>query len=62
VWEIEPAEGGGSRHHITWDRRGKTAFGRLFMGLMVLTRGFAIRRSLKMGLATIAAEQRSGNA
>jgi len=32
VWEIEPAEGGGSRLHITWDRRGKTVFGKLLRG------------------------------
>lgn len=55
VWEIAPAEGGGSRHHITWDRRGKTVFGKLFIALMALTRGVAIRRSLEVGLARIAA-------
>ena len=55
VWHIEPAEGGGSRHHILWDRHGKTAFGKVFMGLMALTRGFFIRRSFRMGLARIAA-------
>ena len=55
VVEIEPAEGGGSAVHITWDRRGKTAFGKLFIGLMALTRGVAIRRSFEAGLARIAA-------
>jgi hypothetical protein len=54
VWEIEPADDGGSTSHIIWDRQGKTGFGKLFVGLMVLTRGFAIRRSFKMGLARIA--------
>lgn len=60
VWEIEPEQGGGSRHHIIWDRHGKTVFGKLFMGLMALTRGFFIRRSLEMGLAAIAAQRSSG--
>ena len=60
VWEIEPAESGGSRHHITFDRRGRTVFGKLFFGLMALTRGMLIRRSIEMGLATIAAERVTG--
>jgi hypothetical protein len=55
VWEIEPADGGGSRLRITWDRQGKTIFGKVFMGLMVLTRGFFIRRSVQMGLTRIEA-------
>jgi hypothetical protein len=55
VWEIEPAAGGGSTVHVTWDRRGATLFGKLFIGLMVLTRGFFIRRSIEAGLARIAA-------
>ena len=56
VWEIEPAQGGGSTNHILWDRNGKTVFGKLFVALMALTRGFFIRRSIQMGLATIAAD------
>lgn len=60
VWRIQPGEDGGSTHHVIWDRRGKTVFGKLFMGLMALTRGFFIRRSLEMGLAAIAAEQGRG--
>jgi hypothetical protein len=55
VWEIEPDEGGESRHHITWHRHGKTVFGKLFMGLMALTKGVLIRRSFQMGLTRIAA-------
>lgn len=62
VWRIEPAEDGGSVHHITWDRRGKTVFGKLFMGLMVLTRGMFIRRSCEIGLAAIAAASESERA
>jgi hypothetical protein len=57
-WRIEPTNEGGSRHRITWDRRGRTVFGKLFMGLMWATRGFFIRRSLEMGLASIAARER----
>jgi hypothetical protein len=53
--DIEPAEGGGSTLHVTWDRRGKGVFGKLFVGLMALTRGVAIRRSFEAGLSRIAA-------
>ena len=31
LWRIQPAENGGSTHHIIWDRRSKTVFGKLFM-------------------------------
>jgi polyketide cyclase/dehydrase/lipid transport protein len=55
VVEIEPAPGGGSTLHITWVRWGKGLFGKVFVGLMVLTRGAAIRRSFTMGLARMAA-------
>jgi hypothetical protein len=58
VWEMMSAEGGGSTHHIIWDRGGKTAFGKLFMGLMALTRGYFIRQSFQMGLDAI--EARTG--
>ncbi len=54
VWEIKPTEGGGSRNLVTWDRSGKTRFGKAFIGLMALTRGYFIRRSMEMGLARIA--------
>jgi hypothetical protein len=57
VVEIEPAEGGGSTLHVTWVRWGKDVFGKLFIGLMALTRGIAIRRSFEAGLARIAAGQ-----
>ena len=57
VIDIEPAEGGGSTLHITWVRRGKGVFGKLFVGLMALTRGVAIRRSIQSGLDRIAASQ-----
>ena len=56
TWEISAGDEGGSKHHVVWDRHGRTAFGRLFMGLMALTRGYFIRRSLQMGLDAIAAE------
>jgi hypothetical protein len=61
VWEIELAEGGGSRHHIIWDRQGKSVFGKLFVALMVLTQGVAIRRSFEMGLARFAATRARGD-
>jgi hypothetical protein len=62
VWRIESAEDGGSTHRITWDRRGRTVFGKLFIGLMALTRGYFIRQSLEMGLAAVAGAQSSGSA
>ena len=55
VVDIEPAEGGGSTLHVTWERWGRGVFGRLFVGLMALTRGLAIRRSIEAGMARIAA-------
>lgn len=57
VSEIEPAEGGGSKLHITWDRRGRTVFGKLFVGMLALTRGILIRRSFQLGLTRMAATQ-----
>jgi hypothetical protein len=55
VIDIEPAERGGSRLHVTWERWGKDLFGKLFIGLMALTGGVAIRHSIEAGLARIAA-------
>ena len=54
-WDIDPVDGGGSAVHIVWDRRGKTLFGRLFVGLLAVTRGFFVRRSVQLGLTRIAA-------
>ena len=54
--DIEPAEGGGSTVHVNWVRWGKGVFGRLFVGLMGLTRGFFIRRSIQSGLDVVAAQ------
>jgi hypothetical protein len=55
VVDIEPAGLGGSTLHIIWVRWGKGVFGKLFVGLMALTRGAAIRRSFRLGLTRIAA-------
>jgi hypothetical protein len=54
VIDLQPAEGGGSTLHVAWVRRGKGAFGVLFVGLMALTRGVAVRRSIQSGLDRIA--------
>jgi hypothetical protein len=51
---IRPDDAGGSMLHITWDRTGKGLFGKLFVGLVALTRGAPVRRSFDMGLARIA--------
>jgi hypothetical protein len=60
VVDIEPAGRGGSTLHITWVRWGKGVFGKLFVGLMALTGGAAIRRSFRLGLARIAATHAAG--
>jgi hypothetical protein len=54
IMDIEAAQGGGSRVRVTWEGVGKGPFGRLFVGLMSLTRGFFIRRSIQLGLDRIA--------
>ena len=53
VMRIEPADGRGSRVRVTWEGSGKGAFGKLFIGLLALTRGFFIRRSIQSGLDRI---------
>jgi hypothetical protein len=42
----------------TWEGTGTGAFGRFFMAVMALTRGYFIRRSFRMGLDRIASMQR----
>ena len=54
---IEPAAEGGSRIKATWEGTGTGAFGRFFMAVMTLTRGYFIRRSFQMGLDRIASTQ-----
>jgi hypothetical protein len=61
VVDIEPADGGGSTLHVSWDRRGKNLFGKLFVGLMVPTRVVAIRRSFKNGPRTDCSRPGAGN-
>ena len=56
VMRIEPASGGGSRVLATWEGSGSGAFGTVFVGVMALTRGFFIRRSIQSGLDRIARE------
>ena len=46
--------------HVTWVRWGKGVFSKLFVGLMALTRGVAIRRSFEAGLTRIAAARAQG--
>jgi hypothetical protein len=54
VNRIELATNGDSRVLVTREASGRTAFGRLFLGLMSLTREFFIRRSIQAGLDQIA--------
>ena len=51
--EVTAVDGRGSRLQVVWDRRGRTLFGRLFVSLLWLLRGWPIRRSFEMGLARI---------
>ena len=59
VVDIHSAENGGSRVHVTWERWGKGLFGKVFVGLMALTRGIAIRRSIQSGLDRIGVSART---
>jgi polyketide cyclase/dehydrase/lipid transport protein len=54
--DIAPRDGGGSRIHVTWERRA-TRFGmRLVLGFIVLTKGAPVRSSIRKGLARVAAQ------
>jgi hypothetical protein len=56
VATIEPtAVDGGAAVHLDWDGTGQGLLGKLFVGFMVLTRGFFIRRSVQSGLDRIEA-------
>ena len=47
---LAPREGGGTRIHVEWERRGTTPSSRLGLRLVTLTRGAPVRRSLQKGL------------
>jgi hypothetical protein len=47
---ISPAEGGGSRIHLVWDRTATSLKWKALMTLIVLSRGAPIKSSLKKGL------------
>jgi hypothetical protein len=48
--EIYPREGGGSVIKSTWDRTATSFAGRFIFGVMKLTRGGAIEKSMRKGL------------
>jgi hypothetical protein len=50
---VEPKSGGGSRVHITWSRSGAGLKGRMIVGIMRLTRGRPLARSLAGALAAL---------
>ena len=50
ILHIDPREGGGARVHGSWEAVGTGVLGRVFVGLMGLTRGYFIARSFRMGL------------
>jgi hypothetical protein len=60
VVTIELVEDGGSTVHVVWERWGKGVFGKLLVGLIALTRGVAIRRSIQSGPVGIAARDTDG--
>lgn len=49
--EIRPREGGGSIIRTTWDRTPTSLAGRFIFAVMKLTRGAAIEKSMRKGLA-----------
>lgn len=53
---VTPIEGQGSRIHITWERHGRTLFGRLLVAMIVALRGRPVRQSIEAGLEKIGAE------
>jgi hypothetical protein len=55
VVDIAPGTGGGSIVHVVWQRTGRGILGKLFVGLIGLTRGAPVRRSIRMGMDRIAA-------
>lgn len=50
--ELEPRDGG-SRIHVTWDRRPTSFIARLMLALIVLTRGAPVKSSIKKGLERV---------
>jgi hypothetical protein len=61
VVDIAPRAGGGSIVHVVWQRTGKGVFGKVFVGLIGLTRGAPVRRSIQSGLDRIAAVERQSS-
>jgi hypothetical protein len=53
---VQPGPNGGSRVHVTWERHGRTLFGRLLVAMIVALRGRPVRQSIEAGLKRIAAE------
>jgi hypothetical protein len=58
----EAPAGNGSLVHVTWERRGRTPLSRLRIALIVLSGGFAVKRSFRRGFAAIAAHDASATA
>ena len=52
--------GTGSAVHVTWTRRGKTLFAKAMIALVVLTRGYLVRRSMLAGVRQIEAGAAGG--
>jgi hypothetical protein len=56
---VTPGQGGGSRIHVTWERHGRTLFGRFLVAMIFLLRGRPVRQSIEAGLRKIGAEPSS---
>ncbi|BCW34499.1 hypothetical protein StoSoilA2_05550 [Arthrobacter sp. StoSoilA2] len=53
---ITPNDSGGSRIHITWNRRPTSLMGRVATFMIVVTRGAPVASSLRMGLKKLEAK------
>jgi Polyketide cyclase / dehydrase and lipid transport len=55
--QVDPALGGGSRIHITWNRTGVGVKGRMLVGVIKLSGGKPVAASIKAGLDKMREQQ-----
>ena len=56
---LHPREGGGTRVHVEWERRGTSAVGKLAVAMIRLTRGRPVAASMAKALRGL--EQATGS-
>jgi hypothetical protein len=56
---VTPDADGGSRIHVTWERHGRTLFGRFLVAMIYLLRGRPVRQSIEAGVRRLSAESAS---